>query len=460
VTGPGLILRNVELDGAITDVTVRGSVVESIGSHRTKSPADEELDGGHGALIPGLHDHHLHLLATAAAAESVVLGPPQVTDRSQFAEVLTRAAGALPPGSWVRGVGYHESVAGELDRWILDSIVPDRPARIQHSSGAAWFLNSPALSAIGEASADGRMYRRDGSMRTDGAAMAPRTLRPTSRLLSAYGVTGVTDATPSEDLSSVELLGRAVSDGSLVQDVTVTGAPSLAGAPPVEGIHWGPVKFVIADHELPTLARICEAYRIAHENDRSIAVHCVTPVALALALAAWSEAGVRPGDRVEHGAVVSPEAAERMAELGLVVVTQPGFIASRGDRYLVEVERADIPHLYPCGSLMARGIRVGGSTDAPYGELDPWRAMAAAITRRTASGHVISSGERVTPERALGLFLTPPEEPGGRPRSISPGMRANVCLLDRPLREVLDEPSSDHVSATIIGGCIAYLRRP
>ena len=35
-------------------------------------------------------------------------------------------------GEWLRGTGYHESVAGELDRHALDRWVPARPVRVQH----------------------------------------------------------------------------------------------------------------------------------------------------------------------------------------------------------------------------------------------------------------------------------------------------------------------------------------
>jgi hypothetical protein len=40
--------------------------------------------------------------------------------------------------SWVRGVGYHESVAGVLDH-----------ARIDHRSGARWMLSSEAVRRLG-----------------------------------------------------------------------------------------------------------------------------------------------------------------------------------------------------------------------------------------------------------------------------------------------------------------------
>ena len=69
----------------------------------------------------------------------------------------------------------------------------------------------------------------------------------------------------------------------------------------------------------------------AHAAGRPVAVHCVTRVQLVLTLAALDAAGRLPGDRIEHGAVIP---AESLPDLrGLTVVTQPHFVAERGEQY-------------------------------------------------------------------------------------------------------------------------------
>ena len=97
------------------------------------------------------------------------------------------------------------------------------------------------------------------------------------------------------------------------------------------------------------------------------------------------------GDRIEHGAVVPLELIGRLRDLGLTVVTQPGFVAERGDEYLADVDPADRPDLWRCGSLLAAGVAVGAGTDAPFGSADPWRAVAAAIDRRTEGGAMLGT---------------------------------------------------------------------
>jgi predicted amidohydrolase YtcJ len=437
------LFRNVEIDGVVTDVRVRDGLVTARADGLAVERADAVIEAGGSALIPGLHDHHLHLLAAAAAAQSIMVGPPAVHDARQLADVLSGAVAAAPPGAWLRAVGYHESVAGDLDQESLDALVPNHPLRVQHRSGARWTLNSLALRELQLDAPLGRLDGADELLRERLAPAAPPLLAPVGERLASYGVTGVTDATPSTDLASVRVLA-----GAIPQSVVVMGGTALAAAPPVEGVRWGPVKFVIADHALPSFEAVRDAITTAHRHQRPIAIHCVTAAAIALALAAWSDAGTRESDRIEHGAVITPEAAVRIAELGITVVTQPGFIASRGDQYKTDVDPEDLQHLYPCESLLQRGVEVGGSTDAPFGDLDPWCAIRAAVERRTESGASLGLTECVAPQRALGLFLARAERPGGPVRRVVTGAVADLCLLDAPLAEVLASATQAHVVGT------------
>lgn len=460
--GGVLLLRDVEVEGRRVDVRLAGGIVAALGEGLPARPGDEVIDGHGGALIPGLHDHHIHLMATAAAGRSVRAGPPEVSSAAELADALRRADASLPPGAWLRAVGYHESVAGDLDRDALDALLPRRPVRVQHRSGAQWSLNGAACRAVGlddgplpagaETDASGRptgrLLRADAWLRERLPAEAPPDLASLGRWLARAGVTGVTDATPVERPEDLRLLAEA----DLPQRLTLTGGPALAAADFPEGVARGPVKLVVTDHELPSLDALAGAIEAAHLASRPVAVHCVSLVALVLALAAWEQAGVRPGDRVEHGSVISAELVPVLAERGLTVVTQPGLVAERGDRYLLDVPPEDHADLYRCASLLDAGVPVAGSTDAPYTSPDPWAAVRAATDRRTTGGRVLGEAERVSPSRALELFLTAPDDPGGEPRRVRAGAAADLVLLSAPLHEVLAAPSPDAVTATFFGG--------
>src|SRR3979409_281798 len=118
----GLLLTGCEIDGvAGLDMRVREGVVAEIAPH-LPADGDDVLEAAGGALLPGLHDHHLHLMAMAAALESIACGSPGGAARAALAAALGGASRPAPRGAWLGGVGSHESVAGALDCDALDAL--------------------------------------------------------------------------------------------------------------------------------------------------------------------------------------------------------------------------------------------------------------------------------------------------------------------------------------------------
>jgi predicted amidohydrolase YtcJ len=474
VTRPGesgpstVVFGDVEVEGRRVDLAVRGGIVAEIGAVGTVR-ALRRIEGHGGALIPGLCDHHIHLAALAAAMRSVDLGPPGVTTGDAFDRRLAQAHRERPFGQWIRGVGYDES-AGPLDRRRLDALAPGRAIRVQDRTGLLWVLSGTALDAVGlgangssgpagverdrHGQPTGRLFDLDPWLRDRVPSQAP-DLNAVAGRLNAFGVTQVTDMTPTERPDDVELLAAALRRG-LPLRVAATGGPGL-DPPPAPPLGRGPVKLMLHDHALPSPDELAAGFASARRQGRAVALHCVTRTSLALALAVWRH-DARAGDRVEHGSVVPPEMAVQLAELGVAVVTQPNFVAERGDRYLERVEPEDLEWLYPCRSLRALGIPVGIGTDAPYGDPDPWRAVAAAVERRTATGRLLGPAEAVPAPEALAMLLSAPGDPGGPPRRLAPGRPADLCLLDAPLIRGLDPPSAARVRLTVLAGQVVFDR--
>ncbi len=458
-----LLLKGAEVGGRRADVLVDGASIAAVTDSDARRGADSVFSCDGGAVIPGLHDHHLHLLAMAAADRSL-----DISDGDLDA-VVRAAHEKAPNGEWLRVVGYDESANGPLDRTRLDTLAPERAVRVQHRSGAMWILSTTALAAVGadddpstgierdgEGAATGRLFRLDDWLLARLPASAAPDLGAVGERLSSYGVTGATDCTPATAPDFLRVLAEGVRMGKLPIDLAVTGGLSLAGVPLPEPLQRGPVKLIVADHDLPPLDFLEHEFRDAHDAGLPVAVHCVTRVGLVLALAAWRAVGARTGDRVEHASIAPPELAAELAGLGITVVTQPGFVLSRGDAYRRDVDPDDLPFLYPCASLLGLGVGVGGSTDAPFGPEDPWTAIATAVTRTTASGASLGPAEALPARRALELFLAPLDDPGGPPRVVAPGGSADLCILDRPLGDALCDPSSGHVRATVKAGSIVH----
>jgi predicted amidohydrolase YtcJ len=459
-----VLLRRVSLAGYQTPVDVRlsGEVIAEVGTGLSRSGGEEELDASGGQLLPGLHDHHVHLRAAAAALDSIDVGPPLVTESAQLAAALREEDRTRPAGRWLRAVGYHESIAGDLDRRDLDAFVSRRPVRVQHRSGILWVLNSAGLNAVGadrdpppglemEAGRPtGRIWREDEWLRS--RLPSPRLdLASISSSAAAAGLTGFTDATPLRSEEEVEQLTRARADGSILQRLHLMSAPGVQ-AGQLDGATLGPVKYLLDDDRLPSLQEMVSGFLEAHRSRRAVAVHCVTRAQVALAVAAWDEAGAFPGDRIEHGALISPDLFPTLRRLGLTVVSQPGFVRRRGDRYLQDVEATDRKDLWRLGSLLRAGIGVAAGTDAPFGPSDPWLTVRAAVDRRTDSNRLLGSDETVPLSAAVALFSGSAESPD-QPRIIQPGQPADLCLLSEPLDP---EQAPAPVAATIVAGRIVY----
>lgn len=510
-----LVLDDVEVDGRPNRaVLVSGGLIRAVGEAGRLAPPIPEppepggrvdpspplrvVDGGGAALLPGLHDHHVHLFALAMRTASVWCGAPAVDGPAALAERLRTAAAAGPwadPGGWVRGVGWDDEVAGWPDRADLDAAVPDRPVRLQHRSGDLWVLNGAALDRAGldrpapgagrdgwpagvELGPDdrptGRIWGLDGWLR-DRVGGGPPSLAEVSAALAAVGVTGVTDAGAHNGPAEVAALDASRRAGDLVQSATaMTSGPGEApvtdprgdtpdASPPGQGpgpgpvgVALGPVKLVIAERVLPSPGELAGRIAAAHHAGRVVAVHAASRVAVVLALAAFADAGAVPGDRLEHAAVVDPGALGEIARLGLTVVTQPHFVRENGDRYLAGVDPADRPWLYRGRGFLDAGVPLAAGSDAPVGGLDPWAAMAAAVDRRAASGAVIGTDEELSPEQALALFTGHPRDPGGPSRRIAPGEVADLCLIDRPWSAARRAPDDVRVRTTIAAGRVIF----
>lgn len=425
--------------GAQVDLRIRHGVVAAIATRLAPEAGERVIDARGAALLPGLHDHHLHLQALAAARGSLRCGPPEVASADELARRLRRANHATP--EWLRGVGYHDSVAGEIDRDWLDRCIPDRPVRIQHRSGRLWILNGRALESLGppgraaplairRSYASGRFLDADAWLRQRLDATRPG-LAAISRALARHGITGVTDATPSNDAAQYAHFAAAQGRGELRQRLLVMGDDSLDSVAAAAAVAPGPTKLHLHEHDLPEFDALCARIARSHAAGRAVAAHCVTVAGLACVVAALGAAGAHPGDRIEHGSLIPADWIGPLRTAGVTVVTQPNFVHERGDRYRVELDAAEHPSLYRAGSLLAAGIPLAAGTDAPFGDPDPWRAMQAAVERRTRAGAMLGADEALSPEQACLLFLGHASQPARPIDALRVGMRADLCLLDR-----------------------------
>jgi predicted amidohydrolase YtcJ len=451
--------------GDHVDIRIERGRIVAVGPKIAHRPGDEVLDVSGSIVLPGLHDHHLHLRSLLATESSIAVGPENVSGWKQFADQVSRSSVGV--GGWRRGVGYHESVAGELDRWSLDAIAPDAPMRVQHRTGVMWVLNTNAVDLLGIEHMDaagierdetgrptGRLFRMDSWLseqlsRDDPVLDVDRT----SRQLASLGVTGLTDATPGATSDSIRAFVEASQAGSLVQRLHVMCPPEteVTGSPMVTR---GPYKLLLDDDTLPALDDLADEITRSHDVGVPVAVHCVTRAQLVLTMSALEQSGVIHGDRLEHGSVVPEELISTLAAMGVTVVTNPGLVEARGDHYLDDVDPRDVPDLYRLASLRAGGVAVAGGTDAPFGPLNPWSSVSFACTRQTAGGRSLGEAEAVPLRTAIELFTGGMDDPAAL-RRVAPGEPADLCFLADGYLPTAS--LSGTVYATVIDGKICHL---
>ena len=216
----GQIVVTARPDGLETAeaIGIADGAVVTTGSARdlreAAAPDARLIEAGPFAVVPGLHDFHLHLVGMARARRTVDLEDTRSMD--EIAARIASAARTLPPGSWVLGDGWHTEVlkVAEFDR--LESAVDGRPALLKsHDRHSAWSSSAAmARAGIADDATDppGGRFERDargrlnGLLRESAADLVARhaarivgepldeALREVAQELSGQGITGVTDA--------------------------------------------------------------------------------------------------------------------------------------------------------------------------------------------------------------------------------------------------------------------------
>jgi predicted amidohydrolase YtcJ len=459
-----ILIANGRIAGRPTDLRIVDGHVSDIGSSLGQMATDVVVQVNGGEIIKGLHDHHVHLRALAALSSSIFVGPPAVTNKREFFEVL-RDSSRSTDSEWIRAVGYFESVAGDLDRHMLDAAVPNIPVRVQHRSGGYWVVNSigaaslqldavdlPGIDRDGEGRPTGRLFRMDHWL-ADQVRRPELRMKEASMYLASRGVTGITEATPGATTAGIEDLFEYVDAGDVVQRLHVM-MPHDVELIERRLVTRGPVKVMLDDENLPTIDDLSGQIHTAHLSGVPVAIHCVTTAQMVVALESLRLAGNHPGDRIEHASLISEDMFSALKDLQITVITNPAFVLERGDDYLHDVEASQHQNLYRCGSLLRTNIRVAVGTDAPFASADPWSAIGAAVSRRTASGQILSRQEAVSLPTALRLFMGPPHSPGSAPLRIARGDPADLCVLARKptCRNIQDVI----VLMTMIAGKVVY----
>lgn len=445
-------------------------------------------------IVPGFVDAHVHIAGYARSLAEFDAGPGRARTIDELQRVLRAAVAGTPEGEWITGRGWDDFILGRAPtRTDLDAVAPRHPVSLQHRSGHAQVLNSVALARVGIGTDTGDpedgLIDRDptsgdptgllfGMQRTvaacvprrDAAAVERGIARAAARL-RALGVTALHDTSPGNGPLRLEQLRQWRRRGLLPQRVHAAigweafeplDDRTLAALADGDGVRLTGVKLTIHERTgrlSPDVDELARRVARIHASGLQALMHAVEPPAIEAACAAVERALRRmphpdARHRIEHASVCPPPLARRIADAGIVVVTQPGFIHAHGPRYCRTVDPGDQPHLYPLATLLSAGVVVAASSDAPAGPADPLVGMRAAVSRRGSDGVLVGATQAISPRQALPLFalaaaqaMRAEHECG----SLRPGRFADFVVLSGDPTAASPDTES-RVLQTVIGG--------
>jgi predicted amidohydrolase YtcJ len=137
-----------------------------------------------------------------------------------------------------------------------------------------------------------------------------------------------------------------------------------------------------------------------------VAIHAIGDRANDLVLDVMAElanSGADPARlRVEHASILTAEAIERMAHLGVTASVQPAFLASEETWLEKRLGEERMSRVYPFRSLLDAGVDLLGGSDSPVEHPDPTVGIGAAVDR-----HGINPSEALTHQQAETMFHPP-----------------------------------------------------
>lgn len=481
------------------------------------------VDLGGRTVVPGFIDAHTHVSFSAFEPEMLDCTTPPRESLGQVLDEVADHCATTPDGAWVRAWGFHSSQVREQrnpTRRELDDAAPANPFVLLDVSFHACYVNSLALRATGISrdTPDPPLgsIERDPSGEPTGALLesacdlpqqhswrayarrdpdlAVELIERQCRRLLALGITAVGDALVTPEAAGLYARARVAARLPISISQLHGGDTFFSRPEPHRGnvdlqrddpvLRGGMIKmFMDTSYPSPAIDRLgCDASieslgvtcydpeeaaelaLLAADNDLGVAIHCGGNRAVEHAIHAFAAVRRRHPSkeitlRVEHAFIGERGQPERLSELGVRLVTQPGLARNYGNLF-EDMRGENQPRLtmFPAGSMVEAGVIVAASSDYPCGGgLAPLEVMSAAVSRRRTDGEPIDPEEAVGPDRALRMYTLDAARACDRDTtegSITPGKRANLVVLDRNPLEC--DPEQASVLQTWADGELRY----
>ena len=163
--------------------------------------------------------------------------------------------------------------------------------------------------------------------------------------------------------------------------------------------------------------------------------------------------------RIEHCSYPTPAQQRRIADLGIIPVSQPTFLFDSGDQFLPRLgHRAH--NLKPFRSELDLGIHPVLSSDAYVASYAPLETISRAMLRRTRAGEPIGPEHALTLDEAIRAHTIDAARAlrlEDRLGSLEPGKLADITIVDGDLHATPAERIATlPIWMTVIDGAVAW----
>ncbi len=464
----------VTMDGTeATGVAVLGDRIVAVGAVEDileRRTSDTRIvDLGDHTLLPGFIDAHGHVAVQARLINLVNLSSPPVGTATSIADIqqLLRdeiVAKGIPPGQWVIGYGYDESLLSDQrhpTRDDLNAVSADHPILLAHVSFHLAAMNSAGLAAYkyDAATADpagGRIQRRAGTQEPNGvleeaAAQRPMLerilvndgfedeLRKTLDLYASYGVTTVQDG--GAMMGDVAMMRAAAAREPLPIDLvaypfliamTEEQRAELRAEDYAGGFRLGGGKFVLDGSIQGKTGYLSEPYaettegegadyrgypamsvetfqklsRPFFERDVPLLIHANGDAAIDMMLNGVSNAlGEQPSRDhrtvMIHAQMMRDDQIDRAKALGVI----PSYFSAHpffwGDWHRKILGEERASRISPIRTTIEKGVPFTVHNDSPIIPPDMMRLLWVTVNRKARSGYVLGADQQATVMEAL-----------------------------------------------------------
>ncbi len=474
-----MILQSARVGNDLVDVRIRDGRIVEIG--RVAATDDESVDLDGRWLVPGLWDNHVHF--TQWALQSQRLDVATANSASETARLIAAAIAPDSPTPFV-AVGFRDGLWPDVPNLSdLDAASVDPIVVVSGDLHAVW-LNSAALRLYGHSASESGLLREDDAFRILGLidslpeAQLDRWVDAAARSAAARGIVGIVDYEMTWNLESWTRRQAAGTDSIGVEFGVYTehleraiGLGLKSGDRLGELLTMGNFKILI-DGSLNTRTAYCwdeydgapgEYGMLTVPQDRLIelmtraseagiepSVHAIGDRANSIALDAFETVGCR--GRVEHAQFLSDADLPRFAALGVAASLQPDH--AMDDRDVAEHFWAGRTNrAFPLRSLLDAGATLLLGSDAPVSPLDPWRTIAAAVSRARDGREPWHPEQAIDASEAIAASAR---------TTLEVGQRADIVVVERnPLGTASADLTGDDlrsmpVYATLLGGRPTY----